>query len=197
MLQTNKTVASIVAVMLAVAIPCANVVGQVKDPKRTASFDPVEFIRSFNIGMSYVEVQKLLPGNAEQDTLAYLPSEEAFLLGVDLPGQSSWSASFKFDTLDTPARRPEQLVEFSCSAGLSTKSESFETIVRKVTEAFGEPLEVDRSQDRFQQAGWRVSGGSLLTLEYSTAPGAASNVNIEFVIKKNPRKHQPDLKAVA
>jgi len=197
MLQTNKTVASIVAIMLAVAIPCANVVGRVKDPKRTASFDPVEFIRSFNIGMSYVEVQKLLPGNAEQDTLAYVPSEEAFLLGVDLPGQSSWSASFKFDTLDTPARRPEQLIEFSCSAGLSTKSDSFENIVRKVTEAFGDPLEVDRSQDRFQQAGWRVSGGSLLTLEYSAAPGAANNVNIEFVIKKNPRKNQPDLKAVA
>jgi len=197
MLQTNKTLASIVAIMLAVAIPCANVVGQVKDPKRTSSFDPVEFIRSFNIGMSYVEVQKLLPGNAEQDTLAYVPSEEAFLLGVDLPGQSSWSASFKFDTLDTPARRPEQLIEFSCSAGLSTKSDSFENIVRKVTEAFGDPLEVDRSQDRFQQAGWRVSGGSLLTLEYSAAPGAANNVNIEFVIKKNPRKNQPDLKAVA
>ena len=197
MLQTNKTVASIVAIMLVVAIPCANVVGQVKNPRRPASFDPVEFIRSFNIGMSYVEVQKLLPATAEQDTLAYVPYEEAFLLGVDIPGQSSWSASFKFDTLDTPARRPEQLIEFSCSAGLSTKSESFETIVRKVTEAFGEPLEVDRSQDRFQQAGWRVSGGSLLTLEYSTAPGAANNVNIEFVIKKNPRKNQPDLKAVA
>jgi len=196
-LQTNKTVASIVAIMLVVAIPCANVVGQVKNPRRPASFDPVEFIRSFNIGMSYVEVQKLLPATAEQDTLAYVPYEEAFLLGVDIPGQSSWSASFKFDTLDTPARRPEQLIEFSCSAGLSTKSESFETIVRKVTEAFGEPLEVDRSQDRFQQAGWRVSGGSLLTLEYSTAPGAANNVNIEFVIKKNPRKNQPDLKAVA
>jgi hypothetical protein len=89
------------------------------------------------------------------------------------------------------------LIEFSCSAGLSTRSESFETIVRKVTEAFGEPLEVDRSQDRFQQAGWRVSGGSLLTLEYSTDPAAVNNVNIEFVIKKGPRRNLPDLKAVA
>jgi hypothetical protein len=197
MLQTNKTVASILALMLAAAIPWANVVGQTKDPKRTEAFNPVEFIRSFSIGMSYVEVQKLLPGNAEQDTLAYVPSEEAFLLGVDIPGQATWGASFKFDTLDTPARRPEQLIEFSCSAGLSTKSESFETIVRKVTEAFGEPLEVDRSHDRFQQAGWRVSGGSVLTLEYSTAPGGVKDVNIEFVIKKNPRRSLPDFKAVA
>jgi hypothetical protein len=147
--------------------------------------------------MSYVEVQKLLPRNAEQDTLAYVPSEEAFLLGVDIPGQATWGASFKFDTLDTPARRPEQLIEFSCSAGLSTKSESFETIVRKVTEAFGEPLEVDRSHDRFQQAGWRVSGGSMLTLEYSTTSGGVNDVNIEFVIKKNPRRNLPDFKAVA
>ena len=197
MLQTNKTVASMVALMLAAAIPCANVVGRVKDPKRIEAFNPVEFIRSFSIGMSYVEVQKLLPRNAEQDTLAYVPSEEAFMLGVDIPGQATWSASFKFDTLDAPARRPEQLIEFSCSASLSTKSESFETIVRKVTDAFGDPVEVDRSQDRFQQAGWRVSGGSVLTLEYSTAPGAANNVNIEFVIKKNPRRNLPDFKAVA
>ena len=197
MLQTNKTVAGIIALMLAAAIPCASVVGQVKEPKRTEPFDPVQFIRSVSIGMSYVEVQKLLPRSAEQDTLAYVPSEEAFLLGVDIPGQTTWGASFKFDTLDTPARRPEQLIEFSCSAGLSTKSESFETIVRKVTEAFGEPLEVDRSHDRFQQAGWRVSGGSVLTLEYSTAPGGVNNVNIEFVIKKNPRRKLPDFKAVA
>ena len=197
MLQTNKTVAGIIALMLAAAIPCASVVGQVKEPKRAELFDPVQFIRSVSIGMSYLEVQKLLPRSAEQDTLAYVPSEEAFLLGIDIPGQPTWGASFKFDTLDTPARRPEQLIEFSCSAGLSTKSESFETIVRKVTEAFGEPLEVDRSHDRFQQAGWRVSGGSVLTLEYSTAPGGVNNVNIEFVIKKNPRRNQPDFKSVA
>jgi hypothetical protein len=183
---------------LAVVIPCSTGLGQNKDAKRIESFDPLEFIRSFRIGMSYVEVQALLPKSAEQDILAYVPSEEAFLLGVDIPGGSTWSASFKFDTLDTPARRPEQLIEFSCSAGLSTRSESFETIVRKVTAAFGDPVELDRSQERFQQAGWRVSGGSVLTLEYSTVPGTApNNVNVEFVIKKSLRRSPPDSKAVA
>jgi hypothetical protein len=202
MLQKNRVVASIVTLMLAVAIPCANVPGQAKVEKRAESFDPVEFMKSFRIGMSYAEVQGLLPRQAEQDTLAYVPSEEAFLLGADISGkptgQPTWSASFKFDTLDTPARRPEQLIEFSCSAGLSSRSESFETIVRKVTAAFGDPVEVDGSREQFRQAGWRVSGGSLLTLEYSTNPGAdAKDVNIEFVIKKNPRRALPDPKAVA
>jgi hypothetical protein len=185
------------ALMLAAAIPFSTGLAQSKDAKRLETFDPLEFIRNFRIGMSYVEVQSVLPKKADQDTLAYIPTEEAFLLGVDLPG-SGWSASFKFDSLDTPARRPEELIEFSCSAGLSTRSESFETIVRKVTASFGEPVELDRSQARFQQAGWRVSGGSVLTLEYSIVPaGAADTVNIEFVIKKNPRRNLPDSKAVA
>lgn len=202
MLQRNSVVASILTLMLAVAIPCANVPAQAKTEKRIESFDPVEFMKSFRIGMSYAEVQGLLPKQADQDTLAYVPSEEAFLLGADISGQPTgqptWSASFKFDTLDTPARRPEQLIEFSCSAGLSSRSESFETIVRKVTAAFGDPVEVDGSRERFRQAGWRVSGGSVLTLEYSTTPGAVANdVSIEFVIKKNMRHALPDPKAVA
>jgi hypothetical protein len=198
MLQVNKVLASTMTMMLGLIIVCAIGFGQNKDARRTELFDPVEFIKGFRIGMSYNEVQALLPKTAEQDLLAYITGEEAFLLGVDIPGEATWSASFKFDTLDTPARRPEQLVEFSCSAGLSTRSESFETIVRKVTAAFGDPVEVDRSRERFQQAGWRVSGGSVLTLEYSTMPGAAaSNVNVEFVIKKNRRRGPPDSKAVA
>jgi len=198
MLQGNRVMASVVTLMLALAIPCANVPGQAKAEKRIESFDPVEFMKSFRIGMSYAEVQGLLPKQAEQDILAYVPSEEAFLLGADISGQPTWSASFKFDTLDTPARRPEQLIEFSCSAGLSSRSESFETIVRKVTAAFGDPVEIDGSRERFRQAGWRVSGGSVLTLEYSTTPGGVANdVSIEFVIKKNLRHSLPDPKAVA
>ena len=198
MQQVNKVLASLVTMMLALVIPCSTGFGQTKDARPAEPFDPVGFIKGFRIGMSYDEVQALLPKTAQQDTMAYLPSEETFLLGVDIPGQETWSASFKFDTLDTPARRPEQLVEFSCSAGLSTRSESFEAIVRKVTAAFGDPVELDRSQERFQQAGWRVFGGSVLTLEYSTMPGAAaSNVNVEFVIKKSRRRSPPDSKAVA
>jgi hypothetical protein len=207
MAQGKRVVASTMALALAVVMTCAIGVAQGKETKATAdgkdarraeAFDPVAFIKSFKIGMSYVEVQAALPRNAEQDTLAYVPGEESFLLGVDLPGGSTWSASFKFDTLDTPARRPEQLIEFSCSAGISTRSESFDAIVGKVTAAFGEPVEVSRSQDQFQQAGWRVTGGSLLTLEYSKMPGAAAEtVNIDFVIKKNPRRGLPNAKTVA
>lgn len=198
MLQGNKVLPGIMTFMLALVIPCTIGFGQNKSARPAEPFDPVGFIKGIRIGMSYDEVQALLPKTAEQDALAYITGEEAFLLGVDIPGQATWSASFKFDTLDTPARRPEQLIEFSCSGGLSTRSESFETIVRKVTATFGDPVEVDRSQERFQQAGWRVSGGSVLTLEYSTMPGAAaSNVNVEFVIKKNRRRNPPDSKAVA
>ncbi|HJZ66736.1 MAG TPA: hypothetical protein VKF81_01225 [Blastocatellia bacterium] len=199
MLRANKVAAGTMAFVFALVTPCAY--GQ-KKAVSPETFDPVAFIKSFRIGMNYLEVQAALPKSSDQDTLAYLPSEEAFLLGVDLPGGPTWSASFKFDTLDTPARRPEQLIEFSCSAALSPRSESFETIVRKVTEAFGDPVEVDRSQEQFLQAGWRVSGGSVLTLEYSTSPGAAANasaknVNIEFVIKRSPRRNSTVPKAVA
>lgn len=198
MLQGNKVLASIAILMLASAMPCSIGFAQNKDARSSEAFDPVGFLKGFRIGMSYAEVQALLPRTAEQDPLAYITSEEAFLLGVDIPGQPLWSASFKFDTLDIPARRPEQLIEFSCSAGLSTRSESFETIVQKVTAAFGEPVELNRSQERFQQAGWRVSGGSVLTLECSTSAGAAaSSVNVEFVIKKNRSRNPADSKAIA
>lgn len=198
MLHAKMVVSIMVVLVLAVAAPCSTSYGQNKAASNVEAFDPVTFIKSFTIGMSYAEVQSVLPKNAEQDALAYVTSEEAFLLGVDIPGHATWSATFKFDTLDTPARRPEQLIEFTCSAGLSTKDESFETIVRKVTAAFGDPVELHRSRDRFQQAGWRVTGGSLLTLEYSTMPGAATTtVNVDFVIKKNRRRDPPDAKAVA
>ena len=99
------------ALVLALLVPCAIGFGQSKEPAHAVPFDPVEFIKDFHIGMSYEDVQGLLPKTASQDALAYIPSEEAFLLGVDVPGQAAWSVSFKFDTLDTPARRPEQLIE--------------------------------------------------------------------------------------
>jgi len=197
MLQANKLMASALALVLAVAIPCAAHTGRTKESGHIDAFDPVEFIKSFRMGMSYEDVQKLLPKSADQDTLAYIPSEESFLLGVDIKSQATWSVSFKFDTNDTPARRPEQLIELSCSAGFSSRGETFETIVRKVTEAFGDPVELDRSQEKFQQAGWRVSGGSVLTLEYSITGSSVGNVNIEFVIRKNRSSNSPDTKTAA
>ncbi|MFP5265660.1 MAG: hypothetical protein ACLGJB_27570 [Blastocatellia bacterium] len=197
--KSNKIITAVIALLFAVAVmPSAS--GQDKDKtgKRDEGFDPVEFIKRFKVGMSYTEVQQALPKNVDQDILSYITTEEVFLLSIDLPTPSSWSASFKFDTLDTPMRRPEKLVELSCSAGLSSRNESFESIVRKVTDAFGEPLKIDRSEDKFQQAGWRVSGGSVLTLEYSIVPnGVGNNVSVEFIIKKNPRRDAAASKAVA
>ena len=141
--------------------------------------------------MSYVEVQAALPRNAEQDALAYVPAKSRFCW-ASICQADDVERLFKFDTLDTPARRPEQLIEFSCSAGISTRSESFDAIVGKVTEAFGEPVEVSRSQDQFQQAGWRVYWRITFDPEYSKMPGAAADtVNIEFVIKKNRRRGLP------
>ncbi len=197
MTRGNKVRARVATLTLALLIPCTIGFGQNKAAKPTEHFDPVEFIKGFRIGMSYDEVLALLPKDSEKDALAYVTGEESFLLGVDIPGEQTWSASFKFDTLDLPTRRPEQLIEFSCSALLSTRSESFETIVRRVTAGFGDPVELDRSRERFQQAGWRVSGGSVLTLEYQRMQGSAANVNIEFTIKKNRRRNTPDLDAIA
>ncbi|HVG18952.1 MAG TPA: hypothetical protein VNI02_07850 [Blastocatellia bacterium] len=199
MYKPNKIITAVIALLFAVAaLPGANGQDKDKTSKRDEAFDPVEFIKRFKVGMSYTEVQQALPKNVDQDILSYITTEEVFLLSVDLPTPASWNASFKFDTLDAAMRRPEKLVELSCSAGLSSRSESFESIVHKVTEAFGEPLKIDRSEDKFQQAGWRVSGGSVLTLEYSVVPnGVGNNVSVEFIIKKNPRRDSTPSKAVA
>jgi hypothetical protein len=150
--------------------------------------DGVEFIKRFKLGMSYNEVQAALPKDVEQDTLIYVTTDEAFLLNVDLPGAGEWSASFRFDTLDAPTRRPEHLIEMSCTASLSSRSQSFDALVSRVTAAFGEPVKVDRTGERIRQAGWRV-GGSLLTLEYSVMPnGIGNNVTVEFSIRKGGRR---------
>src|SRR5260370_30847187 len=110
MLHTNKVVTAMSMLLVAMLVWCPSSFGRNKTARHSEPFDPVTFIKSFRIGMSYDEVQALLPRNAEQDALAYVTSEEAFLLGVDIQGQATWSATFKFDTLDTPARRPEQLI---------------------------------------------------------------------------------------
>ena len=197
--KANKIITAMIALLFMIGVtPGANAQDNKKSNPRDEAFDPVEFIKRFKIGMSYTEVQQALPKDVNQDILSYVTTEDAFLLSVDLPAPASWSASFKFDTMDTALRRPEKLIELSCSAGLSSRSDSFESIVRKVTEAFGEPLKIDRTEDKFQQAGWRVSGGSVLTLEYSIVPnGVGNNVSVEFIIKKNPRQDAAASKAVA
>ena len=199
MRKSNKVSVAIIALLIMLlTVPSTSVRADDKTAKHDDGFDPVEFIKRFKVGMSYTEVQAVLPKSVEQDILSYITTEEVFLLSVDLPGAGSWNASFKFDTLDTPMRRPERLTELSCSAGLSSRSESFDAIVRKVTDAFGVPAQVNRSEEKFQQAGWRVSGGSVLTLEYSVVPnGAGNNISVEFIIKKNPRHNSAVSKAIA
>jgi hypothetical protein len=199
MRKSNKVAVAIIALLIIfLTVPSTSARADDKAAKHDDGFDPIEFIKRFKVGMSYTEVQAVLPKSVEQDILSYITTEEVFLLSVDLPGAGSWNASFKFDTLDTPMRRPERLIELSCSAGLSSRSESFDAIVRKVTEAFGVPAQVNRSEEKFQQAGWRVSGGSVLTLEYSIVPnGAGNNISVEFIIKKNPRQNTAVSKAIA
>ncbi len=171
---------------------------QTRSGKQEAPFDPIEFLHRFKMGMSYTEVQNALPKGAEQDILSYIVTDEVFVLTIDLPNNSNWSASFKFSTLDSPMRRPEQLVELNCSADLSSRSETFESIVNKVTAVFGEPAKLDRTESEIKQAGWRV-GGSVLTLEYSIVPSgqAERDVSIDFVIKKNRRRDSSQTRAVA
>lgn len=198
--KLNKLVAVVLIMMIALA-GAERVNGQAgnRNTKRDEAFDPVEFLKRFKLGMSYTEVQAILPKDAEQDILSYIYTEEVFFLSVDLPTQSNWSAAFKFDTMDTAMRRPERLIEMSCSATVSSNSETFESIVRKVTDAFGEPVQLDRSENEIKQAGWRVSGGSYLTLEYSVVPTGLSgkNVNVDFTIKKNKRRESAKTKSVA
>jgi hypothetical protein len=199
MYKSKETaLASIALLIIFLTVPFTKSQADDTIAKRDAAFDPVEFIKHFKIGMSYTEAQAALPKTVEQDILSYITTEEVFLLSVDLPGPGNWNASFKFDTLDTTMRRPERLVELSCSAGLSSRNDSFDAIVHKVTEAFGDPVQVSRTEEKFQQAGWRVSGGSVLTLEYSIVPnGAGANVSVEFIIKKNPRQNAASSRAIA
>lgn len=186
-------IATVLIILALVAVSAAG--GQVgkNDQARTDSFDPVEFLKDFKIGMSYTEVQKALPKDAEQDILSYIVPDQVFLLTVDIGARAQWTVSFKFDTLDAPLRRPEQLVEMSCSATLSSRSETFESMVRKVTGAFGQPIMVERKGATIQEAGWLVSGGSVLILEYSVVPTGLEgrDVSVDFIVKKKRRRASP------
>ena len=196
-----KRAASVLMVFILalLTLPIANGQTASGSVKPDDKFDPIEFIKLFKVGMSYTEVQKALPKGTEQDILSYLAPDDLFMLTVDLPEHPSWSASFKFDTLDVSLRRPEQLVEMSCSATVSSRSQTFESIVTKLTAAFGEPAQLDHSSKEIRQAGWRVLGGSVLTLEYSIVPSgfAGNDVSVDFIIKKNKRSSQSGPRDVA
>jgi hypothetical protein len=189
MYKASKLLATLIILVFATGTTAS---GQsaTKGAARPDGFDAVEFLKDFKIGMSYTEVQKALPKDAEQDILSYIVNEEVFLLVVDIATRAQWTASFKFDTVDAALRRPELLVEMSCSATLSSRNDSFESLVRKVTEVFGKPVMVERKAETIQEAGWLVSGGSVLTLEYSIVPTGleGKDVSVDFIVKRTRRR---------
>jgi hypothetical protein len=185
-----KAVTMITILLFALpVIPVANAQTPNKGARHKEAFDPVEFLKRFKVGMSYTAVQEALPKNVEQDILSYIVTDEVFVLTIDWPSTPNWSASFKFDTLDAPMRRPEELIEISCGATVSSRSETFDSMVGKVTAVFGDPMRLVRTRDKIQQAGWRVAAGSVLTLEYSIVPSglSGSDVSVEFIIKRSKR----------
>ena len=159
------------------------------DEAKANKFDPIDFIGKVEIGMGYQEVIESLPATVKPDVPCYLVEEQVFLVVVDVEGTTGWSVTFKFDTLDTPIKRPEQLIEIACSAAVSSRRESFDSIVRKVTASYGEPVQLDRTQDRLQHAGWRV-GASVLKLEYSVAPSTRGerDASVDLTVKKSGKR---------
>ncbi|HXG67089.1 MAG TPA: hypothetical protein VNO70_18440 [Blastocatellia bacterium] len=187
----SKIVCTVIAVLLfAFMTPPAWSQAAKESQKQDKPFDLIEFINHFQIGMTYSQVQATLPKEAEQEAMSYDMTDEVFVLNVDGPERENWGASFKFDTLDEPLRRPEQLVEIVFSTLLSSRDDSFDELVRKANQIFGKPVEVDNSQERFQKAGWRISGGSILKLEYSVLPDGAigKDVNVDFILMKGRRR---------
>lgn len=152
---------------------------------KAEAFEPVEFAKRFTIGMSFGQVQKALPKDSEQDVLSYIATENVFILNVDIPSSDKWSASFTFDTMDSPLRRPERLIELRCSAMLSSRNEPFDSLVRRVSTALGEPFRIERDQKKLLEAGWAISGDSFLVLEYSIIPGGeiGTDAVVDFIIR--------------
>jgi len=165
-------------------------------PSAKETLDSIQFMKEFHIGMTYAEVQQSLPKFMEQDILSYNASENVFMLGVESPATESWSGYFVFDTGDTTTRRPERLIELSCSLTLKGRSEPFESIVQKVSDTFGEPIELNSSRGPIHQAGWRIPGQSVLTLEYTVVQNAGGGAVVDFVIK-GPKKPKPGSQPVA
>jgi hypothetical protein len=160
------------------------------------TLDSIDFVKMFHIGMTYAEVQQSMPKTLEQDTLSYNAGENVFMLSVDSPASESWSAYFIFDTGDATMRRPEHLVELSCSLTLKGRSEPFESVVEKVSRAFGEPIGLDSAKGPIRQAGWRVSSESVLTVEYTVVQNQAGGAVIDFLIK-GPKKAKSESQPIA
>jgi hypothetical protein len=161
---------------------------------RTAAADPVpgaidsvEFLKLFHIGMSYADVQAILPKELEQEVPTYNLSENVFVLGVGKSSSEDWGAYFLFDTSDGALRKPEHLVEIDCSATLGGRFQDFESLVREVSGAYGSPVKLDSSEkEQTRTAGWRVPDDSVLTLEYTRLSNNTrpQTCLVDFVIRK-------------
>ncbi|HEU4389980.1 MAG TPA: hypothetical protein VFV34_19420 [Blastocatellia bacterium] len=147
--------------------------------------EPLDLIRRFKIGMSYDAVLDALPRTAVRDVLSYNVTEESFLLSAEMPGPDKWTLSFTFETEDTPIRRPERLIEVRCSAMLSSSKQPFDSLVRKVSTSYGDPVKVDLAKAGQHQAGWAMTGGTTLLLEYSVLPSASIKIDaiVDFIIR--------------
>jgi hypothetical protein len=161
-----------------------------RDSQREAA-DSIEFVKLFHIGMSYAEVQQAMPKGVQMDVPSYNVGDHSFMLEAEIKSSDSWSAYFIFDTADTSVRRPVRLVELSCSTTIDGSAETFESVVSQVSGSFGDPEKLDQSQKLVRQAGWRVSGGSTLTVEYSPMP-SESRVLVDFVVKAPKQSKAPD-----
>src|SRR5262245_33719244 len=158
-----------------------------KESSRTdrESLEPLDFVKRFRIGMSYTDVADSIPKNANRDVLSYSVPEDLFIFTVEMPGQGEWTVTFTFDTEDSPIRRPERLVEVRCSAMLSSRKQPFDSLVQTVSTSFGDPVKLERAKSGQRQAGWKMTGGSVLLLEYSVLPGAAISVDavVDFIVR--------------
>jgi hypothetical protein len=151
--------------------------------------DSIQFLKQFHIGMTYDEVQQAFPKTLQQDALAYSTRDGVFMLEVGKPTGGDWSAYLIFDTSDLEIKKPERLIEIDCSSTLPVTDETFESVVRRVSGSFGEPIKLD-STGRTSRAGWQTVGGSLLTVEYTRMVGAEPKTQcvVDFVVRSASRR---------
>src|SRR5215831_14257856 len=111
---------------------------QVNEPTNRASevAESINFLKQFHIGMTYDEVQEVLPKTLQQDALAYSPRDNVFLLGIGRSSNDDWSAFLMFDSSDLEIKKPEHLVEINCSSTIPITNESFESVVSRVSGSF-------------------------------------------------------------
>jgi hypothetical protein len=189
-LKWQIAVPALIALSLTLFGPCygrEKLIRTTSPEPAPGAIDSVEFLKLFHIGMSYGDVQAILPKGLEQELPTYNLSENLFVLGVGRSASDDWGAYFLFDTNDGALRKPEHLVEIDCSATLGGRFQDFESLVREVSGTYGSPVKLDSSErEQTRTAGWRVPDDSVLTLEYTRLSNASKPQTclVDFVIRK-------------